>query len=194
MSNEWDEYAADWDSNEDVVIYSEYAFQSLIKVVSLDELNILDFGCGTGCLTEKMAQFANRVVGLDTSSAMLAVLKGKSLPNVDTIDDELSEESIAGHRLLRSKFDLIVASSVCGFLSDYEGTLSLLKSLLVRGGLFVQWDWLVTEDESEFGLTENAVLGALKRADFETVSVSSSFSLASSDGEMSVLMGVGRNA
>ncbi len=193
MSSEWDEYAGDWDSNEDVALYSEKAFQSLINVVSLAGLNILDFGCGTGRLTEKMSPHADRIVGLDTSSEMLTVLEGKCLSNVDTIKEELTKELVIGHALLRSKFDLIVASSVCGFLPDYEGTLCVLKSLLVLGGLFVQWDWLATEKDSESGLTKEAILGVLSRAEFETMSVSTPFSLASSEGEMSVLMGVGRN-
>jgi len=191
MSSEWDEYARDWDSNEDVVSYSENAFQSLCEVVSPDGLNVLDFGCGTGSLTEKLAQHANGIVALDTSPAMLAVLKGKSLSNVVTIAEELSDELLLKNVLLQPEFNLIVASSVCGFLSDYEGTLRLLKSLLAHGGWFVQWDWLATEAEHETGLTKEAVLSALRGAGFRKVSVSTPFAMASAKGEMDVLMGVG---
>ena len=91
MSSDWDEYAGDWDSNADVVLYSEKAFQSLTSIVSLEGLNILDFGCGTGLLTERMSKYAGNVVGLDTSSEMLAVLRRKRLSNVNTIGEELSE-------------------------------------------------------------------------------------------------------
>ena len=38
-------------------------------------------------------------------------------------------------------FDLIVASSVCAFVPDYQQTLSDLQLLLKEDGVFVQWDW-----------------------------------------------------
>ena len=79
MSSDWDEYAVDWDSNADVVLYSEKAFYSLASIVSLEGLNILDFGCETGQLTERMSKYADSVVGLDTSSEMLAVLRRKRI-------------------------------------------------------------------------------------------------------------------
>jgi predicted TPR repeat methyltransferase len=194
LSNEWDEYAGDWDSNEDVLQYSENAYQSLRSLVSLDDWNVLDFGCGTGCLTEKIAKHADRVVALDTSSVMLAVLEEKCLSNVFTVGEELSSELLVSNSFLQSKYDLIVASSVCGFLPDYKGTLRLLKSLLAPGGWFIQWDWLATEGESDHGLTKATMLGALVGAELESVAVSVSFSMVSTKGEMEVLMGVGRNA
>ena len=56
MTAEWDAYADDWDSNPDVIRYAEAAFESLVRITALDGLDILDFGCGTGLLTEKMAR------------------------------------------------------------------------------------------------------------------------------------------
>ncbi len=85
MPDEWDECAGDWDSDADVMQYAELAFACLKDVVSLSGARVLDFGCGTGRLTAKIAQHAAVVVGLDTSPEMLAVLRGKGLPNVETI-------------------------------------------------------------------------------------------------------------
>jgi predicted TPR repeat methyltransferase len=193
MTNEWDEYAGDWDSDEEVVQYSEKAYQSLLSVVSLEGLRVLDFGCGTGRLTERLAQSSANVVGLDTSPAMLAVLERKQLPHVSTVEFVLTEELVGNCPLLAPRFDLIVASSVCAFLDNYEGTLSLLKSLLVSGGLFVQWDWLSEVEGGGHGFTHEAVSGALARAGFADVSVTSVFSMAGPSDDMNVLMGVGRN-
>ena len=134
IPNEWDEYAAGWNENKDVVRYADLAYQSLCELVSPQGLNVLDFGCGTGCLTDNLAEEARSIVGLDTSLAMLAVLERKDLPNVETLGVELTSEAVAKHPILQSPFDLIVASSVCGFLPDYEGSLALLASLLAPGG------------------------------------------------------------
>lgn len=193
MSDSWDDYAGDWDRDKDVILYSEEAFKSLSNIIQLNGLNILDFGCGTGLLTEKMAPHANRVVALDTSLKMLKVLVDKNLPNVTVIPRPLSEELVAENELLQSKFDLIVASSVCSFLTDYESVLSLIKSLLVPGGTFVQWDWLTLEKGLDFGLTEEIIDAAFKKAGFSSSSITQSFSLSSSRGSMPVLMGVAKN-
>ncbi len=193
MSNEWDKYAGGWDSDEEVVEYSRKAFHSLGEMVSPENLKVLDFGCGTGCTTEKLAPLSKSVVGLDTSLAMLAVLEGKGLANVVTIGDELSDELVDSHPLFRPKFDLIFASSVCGFLKDYEGALRLLKSLLEKDGWFVQWDWLATGADPGSGFTKEAVQSALEGAGFEKVEISVPFSMVSSQVEMAVLMGVGKN-
>lgn len=193
MSDSWDQYAAEWDSNADVILYSEKAFAALRGVVDLEGLVVLDFGCGTGLLTEKMARSAKRVVGLDSSGKMIAVLEGKRLSNVQAIATELSEETLDSTPHLDATFDLIVASSVCAFLPDYEGTLKLLKTLLKPGGILVQWDWLDSGDGSGFGFTEDAVEASMRHAGLEVMRIEESFALQSDADAMPVLMGVARN-
>jgi predicted TPR repeat methyltransferase len=194
MSDSWDDYAEEWDSNEDAISYSEEAFKALSNAVQLDGLNILDFGCGTGLLTEKLSPLANQIVALDVSHIMILKLNDKKLPNVTTISKPISESVIRENAPLQIKFDLIVASSVFGFMPEYESILFLLRSLLVPGGILVQWDWLSQENDSNFGLSEERVDRALTKAGFILMSLTHPFSLTSSKGTMPVLMGVARNA
>ena len=193
MSDSWDDYAEEWDRNEDAISYSEEAFNSLSKIVELDGINILDFGCGTGLLTEKLSPFAKQIVALDSSRKMISVLNDKKLPNVNTISDPISEDVVKENELLKNKFDLIVASSVFGFLSEYESTLFLLKSLLAPEGIFVQWDWLSPENDSEFGLSEERINSVFKKVGLSLISLSKPFSLTSSKGTMPVVMGAAKN-
>lgn len=193
MSDSWDHYAEGWDSNADAILYSQKAFNALCELVNLEGLAVLDFGCGTGLLAERIAQKANRILALDSSEKMISVLQNKQLSNVEALAIELSEETIKFDAHLNSKFDLIVASSVCAFLPDYEGTLQLLKSLLKPDGVFVQWDWLKTGGDSDFGLTEEAMDAALSKTGMEVLKIERSFSLESKEGVMQVLMGVARN-
>ncbi len=194
MNDSWDEYAKDWDNNKDVILYSEEAFKSLSRVVELDGLNILDFGCGTGLLSEKLSPFAKQIVALDASQKMIQVLDSKRLPNVTTITEILSEDSVSKNKCLQEKFDVIVASSVCGFLPDYESTLSFLRSILVTDGLFVQWDWLALEENTGFGLSKERVEAAFKGAGFSAISITQPFSMTNAEGGMPVLMVVAKNA
>ena len=80
----------------------------------------VDFGCGTGLLTERMSPHASSIVALDSSNKMIAILNNKNLPNVTTVAEELSAELINKNASLNNRFDLIVASSVFAFLPDYE--------------------------------------------------------------------------
>jgi predicted TPR repeat methyltransferase len=194
MSESWDEYAEGWDSNADVVLYSGKAYDTLCKIINPEGLDILDFGCGTGILTEMLSPAANRILGLDSSEKMISILKSKNLNNVDTLAAELTEQTIKSNVSLHSKFDLIIASSVCAFLSNYEITLGLLRSLLKPNGVFVQWDWLKTDGDSNFGLTEDLIKSAFINVGLETLSISPAFSLESKEGSMQVIMGVARNA
>ena len=194
MSESWDEQAEGWDSNSDVVLYSRKAYNTLCEILDLEGIDILDFGCGTGLLTELLSPTANRILGLDSSEKMISILENKHLSNVDTLTAELTEDTIKSNVALQSKFDLIVASSVCAFLPNYQSTLRLLKTLLKPNGIFVQWDWLKTDGDSDFGLTEEMVESAFVQAGLESLSITKAFSLESQEGTMQVLMCVAKQA
>ena len=148
-------------------------------------LNILDFGCGTGNLTEKMATKANQIVAIDGSAKMISILKNKQIKNIKAQQLDLKEGDIA------EKFDLITASSVFGFVTDFAATLKMLKGMLNPEGLLVQWDWLGT-GEDDFGFSPEQLKSAYQTAGFEDVKISQPFSLTKSEGEKKVVMCAGR--
>lgn len=192
MSNEWDEYAESWDVDPNVEKYAKNVFSALLGNININGLSVLDFGCGTGALTQLMSPIVKSIVAIDPSSEMIKHLDKKVLNNVSSISDYLSKELVQNRPEFDNKFDLIVASSVCGFLPDYEATLSLLKSLIKDGGVFVQWDWLSKDDESATGLSMARVKQALVASGFVTTQISSPFIMNSSTGNKPVLMAVGK--
>jgi len=194
LSNEWDEYAENWDVDPTVEEYAKNAFSELLKNININGLTVLDFGCGTGALTQLMSPTVKSIVAIDPSSEMIKHLDKKALHNVSSISDYLSKELVQNLPELENKFDLIVASSVCGFLPDYEATLSLLKSLIKEDGVFVQWDWLSNDDSSDMGLSEKRVKQAFVANGFVNTKVNSPFIMRSSKGNMPVLMAVGKKA
>ena len=194
LGNEWDEYAEGWDVDASVQDYANKAFEQISNILSIDSLSVFDFGCGTGTLTQLLSPRAKNIVALDGSSEMIKILTKKNEKNVSTISGFLTQELIDTNPHLKNKFDLIIASSVCGFLPDYEATLTLLKSILKSGGVFIQLDWLASDDSSETGLSENRVRSALKANNFTKIKLKTPFEMNSSKGTTAVLMAIGENA
>ena len=190
MNDTWDEFAADWDANRDVIEYSEKAFHSLTEVANIEGWEVFDFGCGTGLLTEKISPLVKTVVSLDTSQKMIEVLAEKNLPNVNPICGTLSELLNLDIALYQSRFNLVIACSVCAFVPDYEDVLLQLISLLKRDGMFVQWDWFSSGESSGPGFTEKHIFDAIEKTGFRSVAVSIKFSMSAPDGDATVLMAV----
>jgi len=177
MTNEWDDMASFWDNHEDVIEYSQKAFKSLEHTIDIKNKRILDFGCGSGLLTEKIAKKANEVFAIDSSSVMISVLDNKKIVNVKTCCDELSDVFIKEHQEQFQKFDIIVASSVCAFVDDYPKLLILIKQLLKPNGIFIQWDWLASEYRQGEGFDLKTIKTTYDNVGFSSIGINYDFSL-----------------
>ncbi|SDJ61975.1 class I SAM-dependent DNA methyltransferase [Microbulbifer yueqingensis] len=189
--NSWDSYAEGWDSNSDVITYSERAFRSLAETLDCKGARILDFGCGTGLLTERLAPLASSIVALDPSGKMLAVLDAKQLGNVTTIQSSLTRELVDQNRQLQEGFDLIVASSALAFVPDYTDTVRLLAKLLNRNGRLVQWDWLKEDSGEDTGFTREDIAAAFRDAGLSDIQVTVPFFMGTGENQLDVVMGTG---
>jgi 2-polyprenyl-3-methyl-5-hydroxy-6-metoxy-1,4-benzoquinol methylase len=192
--NEWDDFATEWDVDEDVREYAEKAFHSWqLKVApafsDLSNSRVLDFGCGTGLLAEKLAAKCGQVVAIDSSPKMIEVLNNKieqsTVANIVASDLTVNTATIRDHPVFADRFDLIVASSVCSFLPDYKSTLCDLSLLLKPNGWFVQWDWISD-------MPEERIRDAFKMCGLFEQSIEQSFSMESNGKATPVVMGIGR--
>ena len=190
----WDEHAKNWDRYPRVRSFADQAFASLIAYVNVyandwRTKRLLDFGCGTGLLTEKLAPLAKEVVAVDTSPDMIDQLRRKEIENVTAICADIDDQDVHACAPWFTGFDLIVASSVCGFLPNYAFTIGVLSNALRTNGFFVQWDWYSTGDD-EFGLTVARVSDAFGSAGLKCLYIGTAFAVPFEDGELPVLMGV----
>ena len=190
MNDVWDAYADQWDDQVGTKAYARAAFVSLLSVleeagIELSGSRVVDFGCGTGLLTEHLVNAGAEVVAVDTSPAMLAVLRAKAdrfrwtTVTVTIEFDDVPEGS-----------DVIVCSSVCSFLDDYPATAAQLAALLRPGGLLIQWDWERVEDDH--GLSRGEMVDALRGAGLEGVEVATAFEVEAEGQTMQPLVGHGR--
>ena len=194
LADAWAEEAATWNEDPAVVAYADAASASLLASVPFgSDAHVLDFGCGTGLLTERISPRVREVVAVDASPAMVAVLAAKALPNVRFGVAKWTPETISDDELAAGPFDLIVCSSVCAFLDDYPGTVAMLADRLAPNGYFAQWDWELDPTAAEpFGLTSDGITKALVGAGLEVVSVGIGFDVPIEDQHMRPLMGIGR--
>ncbi|MDJ0770526.1 MAG: class I SAM-dependent methyltransferase [Ilumatobacter sp.] len=193
--SDWDEYAADWDENAAVRAYADGAFASLTSLAAsigfdLDGVAACDFGCGTGTLTDRLADRCERIDAVDTSPAMLTVLRGKierhGWPHVRPLGELPATPQGYG---------LIVCSSVLGFVDDYATTVETLLGHLEPGGLFVQWDWEANPvDDEPYGLTRAAIARTLEASGLDDVAVGIGFEVTVDGDTMRPLIGSGRRS
>ena len=110
MQRNFDNEAAQWDLNPGRVKLANDVADVIIEIVKpAKNIDVLDFGCGTGLVTLRLQSYVRCITGVDSSKGMLSVLEDKvtqqGLANVYTqfVDFEKGG-SVTG------VFDLIVSS------------------------------------------------------------------------------------
>ena len=140
MSN-FNERAKDWDT-ESKIERSNAIARSIKNNIKLDKnMNILDFGCGTGLLIFPLIEEVGAVHGIDLAPNMLDILKekGKNYKNLTT--------ELTGIFEITSTFDLIMSSMVMHHIKDITKLAVKLYNSLNPDGMIAIAD-LMEEDGS----------------------------------------------
>jgi arsenite methyltransferase len=98
---------------------------------------ILDVGCGTGSLALRLASSAAHVHGLDLSSEMVRIARGKAAAqNVDNVTFHVGpfDDSVS---FAPESLDGLCAYSLLHLVEDRKSTLALIYGLLKPGGFFI---------------------------------------------------------
>ncbi|MGC9422019.1 MULTISPECIES: class I SAM-dependent DNA methyltransferase [unclassified Vibrio] len=192
MVHDWDNYAANWENDPINLDFSYHVFQQLQTITVLDGKHILDFGCGTGLLSQYLSPLCKDIVALDKSEAMIEELDKKELVNVEPVVDHLSRGLVAQHPAFRKQFDLVLAAAVCGYISNFQEAADIAYTLLDEGGQFIVWDWLSDHGNLAYGLSETEIVNVLTQSGFARIDVSHAFDIQTPQGLKSVLMGLGQ--
>ena len=143
----FDKEAAQWDEDPGRVKLANDVADAIIREASLSrDMDVLDFGCGTGLVTLRLQPLVSTITGSDRSKGMLGVLESKvgsqGLSNVRTqfVDFEKGC-SVEG------RFHLIISSMTLHHVQDTAVLFKQWHDLLLPGGLLCAAD-LDTEDGS----------------------------------------------
>lgn len=126
----FNEQAKEWDSEDKIKMMSVLASKT-IDALNLDEkIDIMDFGCGTGLFGLEMTDYAQSLVGIDTSEGMLEVFdkKTKGHPEIKSVLLDLEKQDYP------EKFDLIVSSMAFHHLKDPAAMIVKFQSMLKPQG------------------------------------------------------------
>ena len=145
------------------------------KATLHSEMNVLEFGCGTGLISFNLYPLVKSVIGYDTSEKMLEVFNQK-------INDlNLSTVNIANNLMTyTNQIDCVISSMVFHHILDIKTQLIELSKILKIGGqLFIVDldldDGSFHQDELDFvghnGFDRNEFCDVLKSVDFEIIEV-----------------------
>jgi 2-polyprenyl-3-methyl-5-hydroxy-6-metoxy-1,4-benzoquinol methylase len=132
QQRDFDKKAATWDENPTRLKLAEDVVQAIRQQVRLlPDMDVLDFGCGTGLLALSLLPSVKSVTGADTSQGMLNVLEAKA--KQQSLSNVYMQHLNPGARLLGS-YDLIVSSMTLHHIEDIEALLTQLFQTLKPSG------------------------------------------------------------
>lgn len=132
----WDKEAENYDKEEekDRFIY-ENAVERTKKYLKKTD-TVMDYGCGTGLVANKIADCVRLVHGIDISSKMLEIAEQKSENSkIDNISYACT--TLFDDNYMEGAFDVILAFYVLHLSEDIEKVMERLNKLLKPGGLMI---------------------------------------------------------
>lgn len=140
----FDAAAADWDKGDIRQQIARNVSQAIIDNIALNSnMDLLDFGAGTGLLTYSILSHVRSITAVDTSPKMLEMLKSKSTP-----EHQVKTECCDIMQMpMEEQFDGIISSMAMHHVKDTTAFLKTLYDHLRPGGFIAIAD-LDKEDGS----------------------------------------------
>jgi 2-polyprenyl-3-methyl-5-hydroxy-6-metoxy-1,4-benzoquinol methylase len=132
----WDKSAYKFDQQE------KKAEQSYIRIIEKTKKylkaddTILDLGCGTGLISNEIADSVKLIQAIDISSKMIEIAKKKAADRkIQNI--EYTHSTISDERYKSGSFNVILAFYILHLLEDPKKTIQRINDLLKPGGLII---------------------------------------------------------
>ena len=172
----FDTKAKNWDSGDIRVNGAKKIAEAIeAKIKLTQEMEILDFGVGTGLLGFEIAKKVKQVYGVDTSAGMLAKLKEK---NSDALSIVPIEQDIIA-KPLTQQFDGVVSSMTLHHVADLEAFFNTIYKNIKENGFIALAD-LESEDGTfhsdntgvhHFGFDEKELREIVAKSGFKEISI-----------------------
>jgi predicted TPR repeat methyltransferase len=133
-TDDFDTKAATWDADPAKVERAQVIGRAIRATVPLDpSVRLLEYGAGTGLVTEALRDAVGAVTLADTSAGMRDVMRAKVeagvIPNARIWGLDLATDPVPDEQ-----FDLVVTAMTLHHIHDLAPVLSAFAALLVEGG------------------------------------------------------------
>jgi 2-polyprenyl-3-methyl-5-hydroxy-6-metoxy-1,4-benzoquinol methylase len=134
VTRDFNKAAATWDEKPRRVKLADDVADSIAKNILLtSNMDVLDFGCGTGLLTLNLQPLVRSVTGVDNSQGMLDMLKVKAeslgATNVSAIYKDLDKGDV-----LDGAFHLVTSCMVFHHVKEIEALVSKFHEIILPSG------------------------------------------------------------
>ena len=149
---------------------------------------LLDFGCGSGAITNKLAKITKSIEAIDISQGMLEFAQRQAEENsIENIN--YLQTSIFDERFKDESFDVILAFNVLHYIEDMPHLIERINSLLKPNGIFISSTACLKEKRSllkylVFVLTKLGIMpktNFYKKNELETLIKNGNFDIMKSE-------------
>lgn len=132
--NRFDKAAASWDSKPSSLAIAKACVENIKKYIDIEKnINILDYGCGTGLVAVALSTEDNTVLGMDYSQGMVDTFNEKikklNYSNIKAIKHNINNED-----LVNNSYDLITTSMTLHHIEDTSMFIKKCKLALKNNG------------------------------------------------------------
>ena len=131
----WDWRARQYDKQAREDEAYTWAVERFAKYLEADD-TVLDYACGAGVVTYKIAADVKEVHGIDTSAGMIDLAKERARER-EVANVHFARKTIFDEGLRRESYDLILAFNILHLLQDARKAVQRVSELLKPGGLVV---------------------------------------------------------
>ena len=174
MQDHFKNRAKDWDKGNTQVSGAKVIADAIGQKITLTgNMDIMDFGVGTGLLGFEIAKVVRKVYGVDMSPSMLKKLEEKNTPelHIEAICQDIVKEPLS------QKFDGIVSSMTLHHVEDLKDFFLSIKKNLKENGFIAIAD-LELEDGTfhsdnagvfHFGFEKEVLCNTLEECGFKNI-------------------------
>lgn len=120
-------------------VADEDAYQKKLRVTReylRPDMEVLEFGCGTGSTAIAHAPFVKHIRAIDISSRMIEIAQGKAdAANIENVTFERA--TVDEFSAPDQTFDAVLGLSILHLLENKEAVISKVQKMLKPGGIFV---------------------------------------------------------
>lgn len=120
-------------------IADETAYQRKLEITRdylRPDMNLLEFGCGTGGTAIAHAPWIRHITAIDFSAAMLAIARARAA-EAGVANISFVQADIAGFEAAEGSFDVVLGLSILHLLADKDAVIAKVFRLLKPGGVFI---------------------------------------------------------